>query len=62
MVQLKDLGLVAALTACVGASTVNITGRPWLDQSRTTEDRLKLFMQQLNETQKYAMVQGDTVV
>ncbi|RDW78506.1 glycoside hydrolase family 3-containing protein [Coleophoma crateriformis] len=62
MVQLKDIGLVAALTACVGASTTNATNRPWLDQSRTTEDRLKLFMQQLNETQKYAMVQGDTVL
>ncbi|KAL3427319.1 glycoside hydrolase family 3 domain protein [Phlyctema vagabunda] len=35
---------------------------PWLDVSRPTEDRLRLFMLQLNETQKFAMVQGDTVL
>lgn len=35
---------------------------PWMDPARPTEDRLQLFLKQLNRTQIYDMVQGDTVV
>ncbi|KAL1626830.1 hypothetical protein SLS56_006646 [Neofusicoccum ribis] len=35
-------------------------GQPWLNSSLPVEERLKLFITQLNDTQKYAMVQGDT--
>ena len=34
--------------------------RPWLDTALPMEERLQLFLQQLNATQKFAMVQGDT--
>lgn len=52
------------LASNLGSATADLTvaDRPWLDKSRTAEDRLQLFMLQLNTTQKYAMVQGDTVV
>ncbi|KAF7522220.1 hypothetical protein G7054_g12210 [Neopestalotiopsis clavispora] len=46
---------LAALSA-VGVSAV----QPWLDTSLPYEDRLLAFIAQLNDTQKYAMVQGDT--
>ncbi|KAF9880083.1 glycoside hydrolase family 3 domain protein [Colletotrichum karsti] len=34
--------------------------QPWLDKSLSFEERLDSFIAQLNDTQKYAMVQGDT--
>lgn len=56
----------ALLLASNNIGSVNadltIADRPWLDKSRPAEERLQLFMLQLNTTQKYAMVQGDTVV
>lgn len=36
--------------------------QPWLDTSLPYEERLQAFIAQLNDTQKYAMVQGDTEV
>jgi len=53
--------LLLALNSGV-AGAVDLVDRPWLDVSRPYEERLQLFMYQLNITQKYAMVQGDTVV
>lgn len=35
---------------------------PWMNQSLGYEERLKLFVAQLNTTQKLAMTQGDTEV
>ncbi|KAH7308010.1 glycoside hydrolase family 3 domain-containing protein [Stachybotrys elegans] len=35
---------------------------PWLDKNLSPEDRLQAFIGQLNESQIYAMVQGDTVL
>ncbi|PSN62724.1 glycoside hydrolase family 3 domain-containing protein [Corynespora cassiicola Philippines] len=34
--------------------------QPWLDKTLPVEERLQSFLKQLNATQKYAMVQGDT--
>jgi beta-glucosidase len=53
-------GLVVLSSYTNAAS--NKTYQPWLDQARPVEERLQAFMAQLNETQMYAMVQGDTVV
>ncbi|WQF85532.1 Putative glycoside hydrolase, family 3, glycoside hydrolase family 3 domain, immunoglobulin [Colletotrichum destructivum] len=36
--------------------------QPWLDKALSTEERLLSFIAQLNDTQKHAMVQGDTEV
>ena len=36
--------------------------RPWLNASLPTELRLQLFLSQLNATQKFDMLQGDTEV
>lgn len=36
--------------------------RPWLNASLPSELRLQLFLSQLNATQKFDMVQGDTEV
>ncbi|KAE9979457.1 hypothetical protein EG327_007022 [Venturia inaequalis] len=60
--------LFASLTAVIilhfstytQASTQNLTDRPWLNSTLPNEQRLQLFLAQLNSTQKYAMVQGDT--
>lgn len=49
--------LLPALVSCQ-----NLTYRPWLDTTLPTEQRLQLFLGQLNASQKYAMVQGDTVL
>lgn len=42
------------------ASTQSLNDRPWLNSTLPNEQRLQLFLAQLNSTQKYAMVQGDT--
>ncbi|KAI4674502.1 uncharacterized protein J4E88_008238 [Alternaria novae-zelandiae] len=52
-------GLLYALTQ-VHASSQTLANRPWLDPTLPNEQRLQLFLDQLNNTQKYAMVQGDT--
>jgi beta-glucosidase len=44
----------------VHASPQTLADRPWLDPTLPNEQRLQLFLAQLNSTQKYAMVQGDT--
>ncbi|KAI4914746.1 hypothetical protein J4E90_004778 [Alternaria incomplexa] len=44
----------------VHASSQTLANRPWLDPTLPNEQRLQLFIDQLNNTQKYAMVQGDT--
>jgi beta-glucosidase len=44
----------------VHTSSQTLTDRPWLDTKLPNEQRLQLFLNQLNSTQKYAMVQGDT--
>ncbi|KAH7374129.1 glycoside hydrolase family 3 domain-containing protein [Cadophora sp. MPI-SDFR-AT-0126] len=60
--------LAAAFVLLLNSNTLlvnadlTISDRPWLDKSRPAEERLQLFMLQLNTTQKYAMVQGDTVL
>jgi beta-glucosidase len=53
------IGLLYTLTQ-VHASTQTLADRPWLDPTLPNEERLQLFLDQLNSTQKYAMVQGDT--
>ncbi|KAH9214722.1 glycoside hydrolase family 3 domain-containing protein [Leptodontidium sp. 2 PMI_412] len=57
------LATAVLLTSNLGLVNADLTvaDRPWLDKSRPAE-RLQLFMLQLNTTQKYAMVQGDTVL
>ncbi|KAI4931901.1 uncharacterized protein J4E92_003799 [Alternaria infectoria] len=52
-------GLLYTLTQ-VHASSQTLANRPWLDPALPNEQRLQLFLDQLNNTQKYAMVQGDT--
>ncbi|KAG9191313.1 hypothetical protein G6011_09401 [Alternaria panax] len=52
-------GLLCTLTQ-VHASSQTLAGQPWLDPTLPNEQRLQLFLGQLNSTQKYAMVQGDT--
>jgi hypothetical protein len=54
---------VASLGAATQATTENADAdRPWLDPELPSEVRLQLFLQELNETQIYNMVEGDTVV
>lgn len=53
--------IVAVSLAALSAVGVNAV-QPWLDTSLPYEDRLLAFIAQLNDTQKYAMVQGDTEV
>ncbi|KAK9779271.1 putative beta-glucosidase [Seiridium cardinale] len=49
--------------ALCAAWAVGVTAvQPWLDTSLPYEERLLAFIAQLNDTQKYAMVQGDTVL
>lgn len=65
-IQAARFALAAAclLASNLGSANADLTiaDRPWLDKSQPAEERLQLFMLQLNTTQKYAMVQGDTVV
>lgn len=51
-------------TLCVAALANIALGnwQPWLDTSLNHEERLQLFISQLNTTQKLAMTQGDTEV
>ncbi|KAK2022436.1 glycoside hydrolase family 3 domain-containing protein [Colletotrichum zoysiae] len=51
-----------ALFVLVSASSLSVAEPLWLDKSAPAEDRLQAFMGQLNESQIYAMVQGDTVL
>jgi hypothetical protein len=53
--------LLAQVVYATNSTQVNAT-RPWLDTSLPTEERLQLLVGQWNESQIYAMVQGDTVV
>ncbi|KAJ0335123.1 hypothetical protein COL922a_009700 [Colletotrichum nupharicola] len=41
-------------------ASTSLAVQPWLDKTLPFEERLELFIAQLNETQKHAMVQGDT--
>lgn len=67
-ISLRQASLVAAAAVLLAIefkavnAALTLADRPWLDISRPYEERLQLFMLQLNVTQKYAMVQGDTVV
>lgn len=65
-IRLVSYALATAVLLASNLGLVNgdliVADRPWLDKSRPAEERLQLFMLQLNTTQKYAMVQGDTVV
>ncbi len=54
--------LFLGLKLDVANAAFTVADRPWLDPTRSSEERLQLFMLQLNATQKYATVQGDTVV
>jgi hypothetical protein len=57
------IGTVALFASLAKAvSSVEIANQPWLDPSRSSDERLKLFMMQLNITQKYNMLQGDQLV
>ncbi|KAH6667600.1 glycoside hydrolase family 3 domain-containing protein [Halenospora varia] len=62
MVFSRFIGIAAALAPVAFASNTTIASRPWLDRSLPTETRLDQLMLQLNESQIYAMVQGDTVL
>ncbi|EXF78508.1 hypothetical protein CFIO01_09723 [Colletotrichum fioriniae PJ7] len=51
------------VTAAFRTASLALTAsavQPWLDKTLPYEERLLSFITQLNETQKYAMVQGDT--
>ncbi|KAL5316043.1 hypothetical protein ACEPPN_016918 [Leptodophora sp. 'Broadleaf-Isolate-01'] len=65
-IRLVSYALATAVLLASNLGLVNgdliVADRPWLDKSRPAEERLQLFMLQLNTTQKYAMVQGDTVL
>lgn len=52
-------GLFIATIQALASSNVP-ADRPWLDRTLPNEQRLQLFLDQLNATQKFAMVQGDT--
>jgi beta-glucosidase len=52
-------GLLYTLTQ-IHASSQSLIDRKWLNPTLPNEQRLQLFLDQLNNTQKYAMVQGDT--
>ncbi|KAK2044729.1 glycoside hydrolase family 3 domain-containing protein [Colletotrichum somersetense] len=54
--------IVFALFVVVSALSLSVAEPLWLDTSAPAEDRLQAFMGQLNESQIYAMVQGDTVL
>ncbi|KAF5523639.1 Beta-glucosidase [Colletotrichum aenigma] len=41
-------------------ASTSLAVQPWLDKTLPFEERLDLFIAQLNDTQKHAMVQGDT--
>jgi hypothetical protein len=65
MLALKGFQLapVAVLFLLQISSAISvISAKPWLDVTKSTEERLELLMLQWNRTQIYAMVQGDTVV
>lgn len=54
---------VASLSAATTATTESAyADQPWLDPELPSEVRLQLFIEQLNETQIYNMLEGDTVV
>ncbi|KAF4634295.1 hypothetical protein G7Y89_g3810 [Cudoniella acicularis] len=53
---------VASLVHLSLASNATLAARPWLDPSLPTEVRLNQLILQLNTTQIYAIVQGDTVL
>jgi hypothetical protein len=50
--------LIRSLPAVLAAGVLAV--QPWLDTSLSYEERLLAFVAQLNDTQKYNMVQGDT--
>lgn len=52
--------LAALLWTTCRTTAELILDRPWLNMSLSVEQRLELFLGQLNTTQKFAMVQGDT--
>jgi hypothetical protein len=54
--------LTAALYATSLTNLVLGSQQPWLDKSLPDEERLQIFIAQLNTTQKLAMTQGDTEV
>ncbi|TDZ38822.1 Beta-glucosidase [Colletotrichum spinosum] len=45
---------------CLSLASAAFAIQPWLDKTLPFEERLASFIAQLNDTQKYAMVQGDT--
>lgn len=55
MTALSILGYTAA-------TNITLTDWPWLNVTLPAEQRLELLFAQLNTSQIYAFVQGDTVV
>lgn len=53
---------LAKIILFVAWASSTVAVQPWLNTSLAYEERLQAFVAQLNDTQKYAMVQGDTVV
>lgn len=53
---------LAKITVFVTWASSVVATQPWLNTSLPYEERLQSFLAQLNDTQKFAMVQGDTVV
>lgn len=59
LINVSWAGLLCTATRALALSQ-NLPDRPWLDPTLPSEERLQLFLGQLNASQKYAMVQGDT--
>lgn len=58
----REAALLAASISFAAATSGTSADQPWLDVSLPFEQRLQSFLAQLNETQVYAMVAGDTEV
>lgn len=53
---------IAKIALLISSASGILATQPWLNSSLPYEERLQAFIAQLNDTQKFAMVQGDTVV
>lgn len=60
--HLLEMTTPAKLALLLAWATSTVAIQPWLNASLPYEERLQAFIAQLNNTQKFAMVQGDTVV
>lgn len=56
------LGLLLPIFSLWATAQEASVDRPWLNPHLPTERRLQVLLAQLNATQKFAMLQGDTEV